>query len=100
MKGVDGPAGRLAGTDAEVTRLRTGIEGSHGFTLWDRASLTPGIGFGTSQTGRGYRLGYSLGVLRQEGLDLELGLDAQRRESPINRSGPDHSVLARATLRW
>ena len=43
---------------------------------------TPRVDFGSSEYGRDYRLGYGLGVLERAGLDFELGVDAQRRESP------------------
>ena len=38
--------------------------------------------FSTSEHGRDYRIGYGLGVLDREGLKFDLGVDAQRRESP------------------
>ena len=38
---------------------------------------------GTSETGRAYRLGYGLGLLGGKRLAFELGLDGQRRESPV-----------------
>ena len=196
IDGVDGPAGRLNATDAAVTRLRTGLEGSRDYRLGNVLSLkplvevglrhdggdaetgagmdigaglvvseastglavdvrvrtllahqaegfrersvalslsynptpstplgglaqgkrldaevgyglpvgsrfvgTPRVGFGSSQHGGDYRLGYSLGVLQQDGLRLELGADAQRRESPM-LGGTDHGVLGRATIQW
>ncbi len=60
---------------------------------------TPRVGFATSEYGRDYRLGYSLGMLGGAGLDFELGVDAQRRETPITK-GADHGLLGRATVRW
>ena len=33
------------------------------------------------------------------GMAFEFGVDAQRRESPLE-GGTDHGALARATLRW
>ena len=162
IDGVDGAAGRLAATDAAVTRFRTGLEGSRGYTLAGRLSLrpsvevglrhdggdaetgagldvggglvvsdtgtglapgsvahgtrldaevgyglavgsrfvgTPTVGVGTSDMGRDYRLGYSLGALGGAGTTFELGVDAQRRESPL-QGGADHGARARATLRW
>ena len=52
----------------------------YGMALGDRLIGTPRVGFGTSAMGREYRLGYSVGVLRGEGLEFELGIDAERRE--------------------
>ena len=40
---------------------------------------TPRIGFTSSEYGRDYRVGYGLGLLDREHLNLELGLDARRR---------------------
>ncbi len=44
-------------------------------------------------------LGYGLGVLERGGLDFELGVDAQRRESPM-LGGTNHGGVGRATVRW
>ena len=43
--------------------------------------------------------GYGLGVLNRESVNLELGVDAHRRESPVH-GGADNAVLGRATLGW
>ena len=57
---------------------------------------TPTFGVGTSERRRDYRLGYRLGG---EGTAFELGVDAQRREIPL-QGATDHGAGARATLRW
>ena len=44
-------------------------------------------------------IGYGLGVLDRERLNLELGVDAHRRESPM-LDGTDNGFLGRATMRW
>ena len=54
---------------------------------------------GTSDYGRDYRLGYGLGVLSRESLEFELGVDANRRESP-SQGTAEHGVLGRLTARW
>ena len=46
IEGVDGPAGRLAATEAAVSRVRTALEGSRGFTLKGRLSLMPSVEVG------------------------------------------------------
>ena len=46
VAGVDGPAGRMAATAAAVSRLRTALESSRGFTLRGRLSLTPSVEVG------------------------------------------------------
>ena len=76
----------------------------YGLPVGSRLVGTPRVGFATSEYGRDYRLGYSLGALRTEELEFELGVDAQRRESPIfsgtEVGGADQSVLGRVTMRW
>ena len=46
-----GPAGRLAATDAAVTRFRTGLEGARTYTLAGRLSLTPSVEVGLRHDG-------------------------------------------------
>ena len=66
INGVDSPAGRLAATDATVTRLRTGLEGSRGVTFGRGLSLTPRVEVGlrhdggAAETGSGLDLGGGL----------------------------------------
>ena len=60
---------------------------------------TPRLAVMTSGMGRDYRVGYGLGVLEPGSLRFELGIDAQRRESPL-AGGANHGVAARATLSW
>ena len=74
-------------------------EVGYGLAVGSRFVGTPRFGVGTSEYGRDYRLGYSLGALGGEGTTFELGVDAQRRESPL-QGGTDHGALARATMRW
>ena len=44
---------------------------------------TPRVGLRTSQYGRDYRIGYGMQVLEQGNVSLQLGIDAERRESPV-----------------
>ena len=66
VDGVDGAAGRLAATDAAVTRFRTGLEGSREFVLGGRVSFRPSaeVGLrhdgGDAETGAGLDLGGGL----------------------------------------
>ena len=55
----------------------------YGLPVGSRFVGTPTVGFGTSEYGRDYRLGYSLGVLQDGATRFEVGVDAQRRESPF-----------------
>ena len=64
--GVDGLTGRLAATAATVTRFRTGLEGSRGYTLAGRLSLTPSVEVGLRHDGGDAETG--------AGLDLGTGL--------------------------
>ena len=48
---VDGAAGRLHASEAGVTRVRTALEGSRGFTVGGRLSLTPSVEVGLRQDG-------------------------------------------------
>ena len=60
---------------------------------------TPRVGFSASEYSRDYRVGYSLGVLNRGSLAFELGVEAQRRENPM-QGGADKGVLGRASLGW
>ena len=44
--GVDGPAGRMAATEAAVSRVRTALEGSRGFRFGRGLSLKPSVEVG------------------------------------------------------
>ena len=90
-------AGLAHGSVANGTRLEAEV--GYGLPVGSRFVGTPRVGVGTSEMGRDYRLGYSLGALNRGDLDVELGVDAQRRESPVP-GGTDHGALARARLRW
>ena len=74
-------------------------EVGYGLPVGSRFVGTPRVGFSTSEYGRDYRLGYSLGALGGEGTTFELGVDAQRRESPM-LGGTSNGVLSRASLGW
>ena len=64
--GVDGAAGHLAATEAAVTRVRTGLEGSRAYTLGGRLSLRPSVEVGLrhdggdAETGAGMDVGAGL----------------------------------------
>ena len=67
IDGVDGPEGRLAATAAAVTRVRTGLEGSRGFTFGGGGlSLRPSVEVGLrhdggdAETGAGVDVGGGL----------------------------------------
>ena len=66
IKGVDGPEGRLAATDAVATRFRTGLEASRGYSFERGLSLQPSLEVGLrrdggdAETGAGVDIGGGL----------------------------------------
>ena len=59
---VDGPAGRLAATDAAVTRFRTALEGSRAYRPAGRLSLTPSVEVGLRHDGGDAETGAGIDV--------------------------------------
>ena len=59
---VDGAAGRLAASEARVTRVRTALEGSRSYRPGGRVSLTPSVEFGLRQDGGDAETGAGLDV--------------------------------------
>ena len=90
-------AGMAHGSFASGNRLNGEV--GYGLPVASRFVGTPRVGFGTSEYGRDYRVGYSLGVLDRESLNLQLSIDAQRRETPM-LSGTDHRVLGHTSVSW
>ena len=74
-------------------------EVGYGLPVGSRFVGTPRVGFSTSEHARDYRVGYGLGLLNRESLSFELGIDAQRRESPL-LAGASNGAVGRATVRW
>ena len=95
--GQETMAGMAHGGLASGNRLDGEV--GYGLPVGSRFVGTPTLGVGTSADGRDYRLGYRLGALGGAGTAFELGVDAQRRERPL-QGDTDHAALARATLRW
>ena len=84
---------------------RLDTEVGYGLPIGSRFVGTPRAGVRTSEHGRNYRIGYGMQVLKQGRLNLQLGVDAERRESPIfhlqeQSGGTDQRVLGRATVQW
>ena len=84
---------------------RLDTEVGYGLPIGARFVGTPRVGLRTSEYGRDYRVGYGMQVLDQGRLKLELGVDAERRESPVfhlqeGSRGTDQRVLGRATVQW
>ena len=97
MWGRETMAGMAHGGLASGNRLDGEV--GYGLPVGSRFVGTPRFGVGTSEYGRDYRVGYGLGVLDRESLDFDLGVDAQRRESPM-LGGTDNGFLGRAKLGW
>ena len=93
--GADGGMGY--GSVAQGNRLDGDV--GYGLPVGTRFVGTPRVGFATSEYGRDYRLGYGLGVLNRESLNFELGVDAQRRESPMQGT-TSSGVRGRVTVGW
>ena len=93
MAGLVGTRGGLAPGN------RLDAELGYGLPVGSRFVGTPRFGLRTSETGRDYRLGYGLGLLNRGGVTFELGVEAQRRNSPVLR-GTSTGVLGRVTLGW
>ena len=84
-------------------RLDTEVE--YGLPIGARFVGTPRAGVRTSEYGRDYRVGYAMQVLEPNKLNLLLGIDAERRESPVfhlqeGSPGTDQRVLGHATMQW
>ena len=90
-------AGMAPGGVASGNRLDGEV--GYGLPVGSRFVGTPRVGFSTSEHARDYRVGYGLGLLNRESLSFELGIDAQRRESPL-RAGASNGAVGRATVRW
>ena len=60
---LDGPTGRLNASEARVTRVRTALEGSRGFTLGGRLSLRPSVEVGLRRDGGDAETGAGMDVV-------------------------------------
>ncbi len=87
---------------------RLDAEAGYGLALGSRLVGTPRVGMRASAYGRDYRVGYAMSALEQGAVNLQLGIDAERRESPMfhgfghtpERSGADQRVIGTASLGW
>ena len=114
MSGAEALSGResMAGMGHDPLMNRGGqhldTEVGYGLPIGSRFVGTPRVGLRTSEYGRDYRIGYGMQVLEQGRLNLQLGIDAERRESPMldglgqgpERSGADQRVIGTASLGW
>ena len=101
LEDLVGTHGPLMNTGGQ--RLDTEV--GYGLPIGSRFVGTPRAGVRTSEYGRDYRIGYGIQVLEQGKLNLQLGVDAERRESPLfqmqeQEAATDQRVLGRATVQW
>ena len=78
------------------------LEGRIGYGLavfGDRFTGTPEIGFGLSDSGRDYSLGWRLTHEGRDAGSFEFSLEATRRET-ANDNEPEHGIGFRLTARW
>ena len=102
MNGMNDPL--LAGASG----ARLDSEGGYGLPIGRRFVGTPRIGLRTSEYGRDYRVGYAVQVLEEGGLQLQVGIEAERRVSPVfgfghkvaGGGGADQRVLGQASVEW
>ena len=98
--GMDALLGRetLAGLAANdngsgLQNRRLELRLGYGFSAFgDRFTSTPEIGFGLSNAGRDYRLGWRLSRMPGDGGSLGLSVEARRRESAGESVPPEHEV--------
>ena len=90
-------AGMADGGPAAGGRLEAEL--GYGMPVGGRLVGMPSFGIGASGLGRDYRLGYGLTVAQGGAMHFELGIDANRRESP-SQGTAEHGVLGRLTARW
>ena len=69
---------------------------AYGMPVGGRLVGTPRFGIGAPGHGRDYRLGYGLTVAQGGATHFELGVYANRRESP-SQGTAEHGVLGRLT---
>ena len=92
----------VAGDDGnESARRRVEARLGYGLAAYgDRFTMTPEIGYGMSETGRDWSLGWRLTPAGGDRSSFELKLEATRREHAEGDVAPEHGVGLRLTARW
>ena len=104
--GMDALLGRgtlagLAPDDAGDTASAGRLEAELGYGIpafGGAVTATPHLGFGLTDTGRDYRLGWRLTSARKGTPGFELGLEATRREAAA--ADAEHALMLRGAIRW
>ena len=91
----------LAANDNGDGRRRVEARFGYGFGMFGgQFTGTPEIGFGLSEAGRDYRLGWRLTRAGSGAGSLEFSLEARRRERANDNTPPEHGTGFWATARW
>ena len=93
-----GPGAAASGNGFKASsRLEAGI--GYGIAMFGGAFTgTPHAGFGLSETGRDYRLGWRLTSAVPGDPGFEIGLEATRGEN--DNAPAEHGLMLRGTIRW
>ena len=90
---ADGNGGATASAGRLEAELGYGIPAFGG-----ALTATPHLGFGLTDTGRDYRLGWRLKSARKGTPGFEVGLEATRREAA--NADAEHALMLRGAIRW
>ena len=89
---LEGLAANAGDGNDDLNNQRLELQLSYGFLAFgDRFTLTPELGLGFYDSGRDYRLGWSL-TQPDDGESFAFSFDVTRRESANNNDAPDHGV--------
>ena len=91
----------LGGANGRGRPYGRSLDGRIGYGLrhGNRFVGTPRIGVRSSDYGRSWLVGYALELLERGGMNLQLDIDAERRENP-RAAGADNGIVGRATVGW
>ena len=104
---MGGMSGRNDPLRAGAGGARLDTEIGYGLPIGQRFVGTPRVGVLTSEHGREYRVGYGVQILEEGQLRLQVGVEAERRVSPVfgfghsvAGGGADQRVLGQASIEW
>ena len=95
---LEGLAANAGDGNDDLNNQRLELQLSYGLPAFgDRLTLTPEVGLGFYDSGRDYRLGWSL-TQPDGGESFAFSFDVTRRESANNGDAPDHGVELRLNM--
>ena len=97
LMGRETLVGMAPGGAAQGYRLNSEV--GYGLPVGTRFVGTPRVGFSRSEHSRDYRVGYGLGVLEMRSLNVDLGIDAHRSESPM-QGGANNGLRGQVSFGW